>query len=256
MNTCDIRAGLQFENWTVLRSRIFISEKTNSRRKQWRCRCACGREQWIEPNNLIRRFTTQCRSCAAAKGPARTHGMSLSPEYRTHRAMLNRCYNPNVVRFPRYGGRGIKVCQGWKGPEGFKHFLADMGLRPPSLTLDRKNNDGMYSCGHCVECKQNRWPANCRWATRSQQTTNQTRPIKSNAERKDVPTATLINLYVNQNLSSIDVSKRLRISSTAVIRRLRNAGIPIRPLGTNQFSEKHPGPVRVSQSEEVHEKAS
>ncbi len=53
------------------------------------------------------------------------------------------------------------MCERWKI---FDNFLADMGCRPPSMTLDRwPNKDGNYE------------PGNCRWATRKQQGRNTTR---------------------------------------------------------------------------------
>jgi hypothetical protein len=51
-------------------------------------------------------------------------------------------------------------------------FYEDMGPRPEGTSLDRKDNDGNYSCGKCDECKRNGWKANCRWATRLVQLLN------------------------------------------------------------------------------------
>jgi len=38
------------------------------------------------------------------------HGMKGTVEYTTWRNMKDRCYNPNADSYPRYGGRGIHVC--------------------------------------------------------------------------------------------------------------------------------------------------
>lgn len=72
--------------------------------------------------------------------------------------MIQRCINPNDPAWKYYGGRGIKVCQRWMQ---FENFLADMGLRPPGLTIDRyPNNNGDYE------------PGNVRWATMKEQAAN------------------------------------------------------------------------------------
>lgn len=90
------------------------------------------------------------------KGPNHTK----NPLYGTYKQMLQRCYNPKHKYYSYYGGRGIKVCDRWRGPSGFASFLEDMGEKRQGLTLDRTNNDGDYE------------PSNCRWATRSNQQIN------------------------------------------------------------------------------------
>lgn len=83
-------------------------------------------------------------------------------EYNTWRGMKDRCYNKNSDAYKYYGKRGIKLCKNWKS--SFRNFLSDMGKKPDKLlSIDRKNNNAGYTCGHCDECKKNGYTANCRW---------------------------------------------------------------------------------------------
>lgn len=78
--------------------------------------------------------------------------------YCSWRDMIQRCTNPKVEQYPRYGGRGIRVCEEWLI---FDNFFADMGFRPtPAHSLNRINNDGNYE------------PSNCAWATAKEQARN------------------------------------------------------------------------------------
>ena len=88
----------------------------------------------------------------------------ITPEYQAWRAMKRRCFSPGCHQYPRYGGRGISICDRWL--ESFTRFLDDMGRRPSDEhSLDRVDNNGNYT------------PENCRWATHSSQNRN-----KSNAK--------------------------------------------------------------------------
>jgi hypothetical protein len=76
--------------------------------------------------------------------------------------MIQRCTNPNNIKYPAYGARGISVCERWRT---FENFFADMGERPQGKTLDRHPDPaGNYE------------PVNCRWATPLEQRHNRCEP--------------------------------------------------------------------------------
>lgn len=81
-----------------------------------------------------------------------------SPTYRAWANMRQRCTNPNNPKWEYYGGRGITVCARWA--DSFEAFLADMGVRPEGMSLDRIDTNGNYG------------PDNCRWTTWSEQVKN------------------------------------------------------------------------------------
>ena len=82
----------------------------------------------------------------------------VSPTYKSWTSMKDRCNNLNADNYPRYGGKGVMVCDCWLN--SFVAFLEDMGIRPEGTTLDRIDNDGNYE------------PGNCRWSTTSVQNSN------------------------------------------------------------------------------------
>jgi hypothetical protein len=134
------------------------------------CQCDCGTAKTLRLSDLHRGQVTSCgcRRVEAAKAMGlanATHGYARgsqrTPEYRTWRAMLDRCLNQKSTSFPRYGGRGISVCRRWA--ESFESFLVDVGPRPEGTSLDRINNDGNYESG------------NVRWASAKEQANNRRR---------------------------------------------------------------------------------
>lgn len=126
---------------------------------RWECLCKCGRFTTVETAKLKNGDTTSC-GCLEHFNPRRKpiHGLSQHPIYTRWESMIARCYAPTCCNFPRYGGRGIAVCERWR--HSVANFYADMGDPPPGLSLERRDNMAGYS------------PENCYWATPKQQQNN------------------------------------------------------------------------------------
>jgi len=144
--------GQKFGKWTVLER----AQNYKSGLARWLCRCDCGREKIVYSRHLRTEASQQCRHCGSIK-----HGLYKIKLYQVWADMISRCKNPNGKYYKHYGGRGIKVCPGWRNDfmifrrwalgHGYKHYL----------TIDRIDNDGDYE------------PSNCRFITMKKQNRNQ-----------------------------------------------------------------------------------
>ena len=147
---------------TKINKWLIISYEFLKPRMRFNCICDCGTYSKVTAVAVMYGYSKQCKECnLKTNGMKRTHGYFGKATYRTWIGLRNRCNNPNGKDYIRYGGRGIKVDERWNK---FENFLADMGEKPKGLSIDRINNDGNYE------------PGNCRWATASQQISNQRRP--------------------------------------------------------------------------------
>lgn len=148
-------AGHRFGRLVVLRL------TATPARRIWLCRCDCGEQRLVDTHRLQIGHTTSCGCFKREKAAEslRTHGMRDSREYRIWCNMKERCYTTTRAHYPRYGGRGIQVCERWRG--SFENFYADLGPCPsPKHSLEREDNEGHYQ------------PTNCRWATPVEQARN------------------------------------------------------------------------------------
>lgn len=132
-------------------------------KRLWLCNCDCGKQTSIPSARFGVTLSCGCiqRSATGLQNRLRSReNISQTTIYKSYRSMLTRCLSPTAPNYSIYGGRGIRVCDRWLGPDGFANFCRDMGERPPGMSLDRKDVNGDYT------------PENCQWADAKAQAMN------------------------------------------------------------------------------------
>lgn len=144
--------------------------------KQGRFLCGyCGNIVVKRLYDGLKYFGCGCARPTGVNNSAYKHGFSGAKGtieftlWEVWRGMKARCYNKNHVRYARYGGRGITVCDEWK--DNFKAFLEWCKDKyQPGLTIDRIDGSKGYS------------PSNCRFVTYAENNFNKEVAIKTRAK--------------------------------------------------------------------------
>lgn len=174
--------------------------------------CKCGKEFKTRRARVVSGATKAC-GCYLRK----SNGLYQTSEYHCWESIIARCTNQKDPRYKGYGGKGISVCERWRG--SFLNFLADMGQRPaPDLSIDRINNDGNYE------------PGNCRWADSKTQSRNTSR--------------NKFYIYKGQRLILNDWAPILGISKSALRQRLKKMTVDEAFSKPSHYKKTSTHPIR------------
>lgn len=164
--------GQRFGRLTVLER----AGSDNHERATWRCLCDCGQLHTVAGYALVQGHIKSC-GCVRKeyKGRTPTHGKSHTRLYETWNSMKRRCYMPRDKSYPRYGGRGITICDEWHYDfQAFYDWAMANGYDENApygqCTIDRIDNDKGYS------------PDNCRWVNMVTQRNNRMDSRKDNKQ--------------------------------------------------------------------------
>lgn len=135
----------------------------------------------------------------------KNHGFTGTPLHIVWKGMRARCNQPGNISYPRYGGRGIRVCKEWDNYLSFKTWAETAGYGP-GLQIDRVDNDGNYS------------PENCKISTRSENCLN-----KKNNKRW---------LVFGELMTANEVSEKFGVNVTTFKNRMHYLGFDAETAAT------------------------
>jgi len=169
-------SGRRFGNYTV----IEYSHKDKLGKIYWLCECECGIKKSVCGSKLKSGHT---KSCGCYNRKRASIAKTIHNDNRKGKRkrlyviwfnIKQRCCNPKATSYPRYGKKGIAVCEEWKNNYlNFKSWALSNGYKD-DLTIDRIDSKGNYE------------PLNCRWVTCKDQSrnTSRNRLFESNGKKR------------------------------------------------------------------------
>jgi hypothetical protein len=157
MGQKSLHIGFQKGHLTVVSDRYILKNKINPK-ALIDCVCDCTKKITYRADKFLAVDYPSCGCQNPSNHKVGGTGRN-SPEHNSWRGAIMRCHTKTNEHYPKYGGRGVRVCDRWR--YSFGTFCDDMGPRPKGTSIDRINPWGDYE------------PGNCRWADDQTQSMNQ-----------------------------------------------------------------------------------
>ena len=226
--------GLSFGKLTVISYEGIKEYKCGRKDNLWKCRCECGNEIILTQSYIkTGKASCGCVKREKARKQMTIHGQHDSKLYNVWNTMKNRCLNPNVKCYNRYGGRGITICEEWKIFTNFMKWAYANGYKDNhDLSIDRIDNNGNYE------------PNNCRWVTLS---------IQANNKRNNHKV-----IYKGELLSINQIEKITGVDHRYICKKLQKGWdietiITSTPqIGNNQYGKKLTREEFIKRANEIH----
>lgn len=191
------------------RSKLVIGEKyhlltvvkevgTNKHYKRIiECLCECGTVTNVLLNSLKTGHTKSCGCLNLKKFKERAtrHNGCGTRIHSIWRGIISRCEQITHISYPNYGGRGINICDEWRGDFSAFRSWANKNGYSDSKSIDRIDPNGNYV------------PSNCRWIPIRLQGRNKRNTIMINHNGIDI---TLIELSEKLGVPYISLYKKYR----------------------------------------------
>ena len=110
--------GRKYGRWTVISREIDSHGKT-----QWKCLCDCGVYGLVSSYSLGKPGRSQSCGCLGRKKKSKfvnttlyppSHGLSKDPFYQIKTSLIHKCYTERHPSYPKFGAKGITVCDLWR----------------------------------------------------------------------------------------------------------------------------------------------
>lgn len=215
--------------------RLTVVAKADHGVTLYKCRCDCGKEKEMTPYYFMHDLSCGClekenRENLGAHN--KTHGMTETKLYHTWCKMKERCYNPNIEHYDKYGGRGITICDEWKSSfESFRDWAYSSGY---DETLDRKQQSIDR-----IDVNGNYEPSNCRWISHKEQSRNRTNNV--------------FLLHKGKRITVAEFCETYGITYPAFVRRRMKKGLSPEDIIADWDKKHNRGVVDIENDERLHE---